>query len=116
MAKVPNITNAEIADAKLTGYLLSSVHPDGGPKAKFLASFGFVPANASQLRAALLAHAAANNAAAPQQTDFGVIYEVVGRLQTPDNRNPVVKVVWMIDTGTQRPRLITLVPSEEPKP
>ena len=114
MPKVPNFADAYASDWKLAGYLLALEHPDGGPKARFLASFGFLAANVNDLRLALFAHIASFEASASHATDFGMIYEVTGRLQTPDRRNPVVKVVWMIDTGNHRPRLITLIPSEEP--
>jgi putative transcriptional regulator len=41
---------------------------------------------------------------------FGILYEIEGPLPSPDGRNPLVRVIWMIDTGALDPRLITLVP------
>jgi hypothetical protein len=45
-----------------------------------------------------------------KETAYGVRYEVSVNLLTPINRQLLVKIVWQIDTGTDFPRLITLVP------
>jgi hypothetical protein len=116
MAKLPNLRSCQISDAKLTGYFLSDTHPDGAPKARFLCSFGFSATAPETLRNALRAHAAAHNVSDWRVTEFGTIYETDGQLVSPDGQNPFVRVVWMIDIGTDRPRLITVVPSEEPSP
>ena len=113
MAKLPNFTLCYVPDAKLSDYLLSSEHPDGAAKAKFLKSFGFTRSDPQVLRIALLAHATNHGVADSRQTDFGVIYEVDGEINSPDGRNPFVRVVWTIDSGTDQPRLVTLVPVKD---
>jgi hypothetical protein len=109
---LPNHAKSRVPDAKLTGYLLAREHIDGGPKARFFERFGFSHLEPDQLRLALLAHAGANEVSASRKTDFGQIYEVNGRLNTPDGRNPFVLVAWMIEDGDDRPRLVTAVPSK----
>lgn len=110
MPRLPNLDQLDIPDAKLSAYLLALSHPEGGPKARFLARFGFTFASPDILRQALFAHATANDIEAQRNTAFGAVFEVRGPLPSPDGRNPVVVVVWMIEHGASYPRLLTLVP------
>lgn len=114
MAIMPNAANCQVPVAKLLGYLLSHAHPDGAPKAKFLESFGFSRQHPNVLSAALLAHSVTFDVASERQTEYGQMFEIIGRIGSPDGRNPFVKVVWMIADDDDRPRLVTLVPSQEP--
>lgn len=116
MPQLPNVNRAIIDPRKIADYLLDDTHPDGGPKARFLKRFGFSSNDPGSLRDALLSHAGRYDVSAEHVTKFGVIHEVVGRLETPDRRNPIVKVVWMTGTGADWPRLITLVPKKGQKP
>jgi hypothetical protein len=108
---LPNVQKAFVQREKLAEYLLDLAHKDGGPKAAFLLGFGFKLAEWKTLRAALLEHARTHDVVRKRVTNFGEIFEVVGELSTPDGRNPTIKSVWMIDHGTDAPRLITLMPS-----
>jgi hypothetical protein len=110
VAKLPHIDSAVVEDAKLTDYLLALHHPRGAAKARFLMSFGFSQDRPEALRAAFLAHAGQAEVVASQDTDFGTILEIEGPLPSPDGRNPAVRAVWFLDTGTVAPRLITMVP------
>ncbi|MGQ0671307.1 MAG: DUF6883 domain-containing protein [Hyphomicrobium sp.] len=113
MSGLPNPTAAVISDKKIVGYLLSPSHPEGTPKSKFFEKFGFSCVDPEALRHALLAHARRGKVIGMKTTEYGTIYEVNGRIESPDSRNPWVLVVWMIDVGTNWPRLITAVPSED---
>jgi hypothetical protein len=115
MPKLPSHQSAEIAERKLAHYLLEKSHPDGGPKAWFLEKFGYTIISADLLRSALLQHAAANDIDVQRTTPFGTVYELVGRLSTPDGRNPMVRSVWIIDRNGATPRFVTLVPARERK-
>ena len=110
MAYLPEIDAAVVADAKLVDYLLNSAHPRGAAKARFLEAFGFSPLRPEELRRALLEHARQNEISTTQQTNFGLIFVIAGELPSPDGRNPLVRAVWMLDTGATAPRLITMVP------
>lgn len=116
MAQLPHSDRCFVADAKLVSYLLSDTHPEGAPKSTFLKLFGFAALSPEVLRRALIGHARSNVVAASRDTEFGTIFEINGRLTSPDGRSPWVLVVWMIDSGTEFPRLITAVPSQEPRP
>jgi hypothetical protein len=108
--KIPYVSASVVPDRKLSGYLLATTHPDGAAKARFLLRFGFAISNSDQLRQALLDHVRMYDVAATHQNAYGVIYEVLGPLASPDGRNPVLKTVWMIDAGSSIPRFITVVP------
>lgn len=108
--KLPNAKQAIIAPQKITHYLLNTTHPRGGPKAAFFLHFGFSVAQWEQLAEALLQHATMHSVATTLETPEGIHYVIDGALLTPDERNPVVRAVWTIDTGSMRPRLITAHP------
>ena len=44
------------------------------------------------------------------ETEFGTRYTIEGMLRTPDGRRPLVRVVWFVDKGDNRPRLVTAYP------
>ena len=114
MAGLPNADRAFIAPEKITKYLLSRTHPRGQDKAAFFESFGFTLLAWEDLRDALLKHAVRGAMIATETTMYGEVYEVNGRLESPDRRNPFAKVVWMVRVAEDFPRLVTAVPSEEP--
>ncbi len=111
MAKLPSYELAIIDERKLTAYLLDRAHRFGGPKAVFFESFGYSAENWQVLRDAILAHAGDHEVDQSQPTRHGQVYEVVGPLAAQDGRSPLVRVVWMIRNGEDRPRLVTVVPS-----
>jgi hypothetical protein len=110
MPLLPNADRAFVAPRKITHYLLAHDHPKGGAKAAFFESFGFAMDRWQELSEALLAHAAANPVVAVHSTSSGTKYEISGPLPAPDGRTPIVKSVWIIDTGSTAPRFITAVP------
>jgi hypothetical protein len=109
--KLPNVDSAVVRREKLIDYLLDTGHSVGGPKAMFLQRFGYNRDNWTVLRHALLQHARLCDVVDARHADHGVYFEIVGPLSTPDGRNPSIRVVWLIDTGAEAPRLITIVPS-----
>jgi len=115
VAKLPNIEEAVVQDAKLTEYLLNPAHPRGAAKASFLARFGFDAGRPELARAAFLEHARQYDISASHQTRFGTIFEVDGPLPSPDSRNLDVRTVWMLEVGATAPRLITMVPRPRPR-
>ena len=99
--RLPNAEHAIIQDSKIDRYLLSKTHPEGAPKAKFFEGFGFTRDDLDILRRALLDHAAGGIVVATKTTLFGTIYEVNGRIESPDGANPWLRVIWMIDEGAE---------------
>lgn len=111
--RLPGVTACWVPDLKLTGYLLSVSHEDGSGKAKFFESFGFAQDRPEQLRSALIDHASAHDVVSQRDTEFGTMFEIVGRIRSPDGRDPVVLVVWIIENNDDRPRLVTAIPARE---
>jgi hypothetical protein len=108
--KLPNAEKAVVAERKLTSYLLDETHPSGKHKAAFFKRFGFETEKWTVLKMALLQHATAHEIAGTLRTEEGTHYVLEGDLQTPDGRNPQVRSVWAIDTGSDVPRFITAYP------
>jgi hypothetical protein len=110
--KLPNLHLAQISKDKIVGYLLSPTHRRGKSKHDFFVRFGFKPEAWEQLAEALTQHASDNEVTTQRQTVFGVSYVIDGALPCPDGRQPLVRVVWFIDLGSDVPRLVTAYPHE----
>jgi len=44
---------------------------------------------------------------------MGIKYIVDGRLSTPSGKKVTVRTVWIVDKGSENPRLVTAYPGEE---
>ncbi len=91
-------------------YLLNQEHPRGKDKAAFFTRFGFSVAEWKVLAEALVTHAEAHEVSDTLHTAEGSHYVIEGELQTPDGRNPAIRTVWVIDTGSEIPRFVTAYP------
>jgi hypothetical protein len=109
--RLPNAERAFVDSAKLTEYLLNPDHPVGGDKAAYFARFGFHRSACRVLEIALLAHVVDGDLVEDSETLYGLQYAVEGRLVTPDQRNPIVRTVWMVAFGEDRPRFATAYPA-----
>lgn len=99
-----------IAREKIVEYLLNDAHPIGGPKARFLTSFGFSRDRPRELADALVTHPSAPQHSALDESTGGrlkLIYE--GPIPSPDGRSPNVRAVWMLE-GDGTARFVTCVP------
>lgn len=113
MSMNENLPNAEasFADAsKLTDYLLSNSHPEGKAKAKFFTAFGFCVEAADQMKDALLKHGRTRPVIQQTESKHGVKYVVECGIETPDDRNPCIRTVWIVEVGQTSPRLVTAYP------
>ena len=108
--RLPNAEHARVDRAKVVDYLLSPEHREGGPKAGFFLRFGFTRQRWEDLADELLAHAVSHEVVRVVPTEHGIRYVLDGILETPDGRNPTVRVVWQIDDEDDVPRLITAYP------
>ena len=108
--KVPNTEAALVPEGKLTAYLLSRSHPAGRRKAAFFLRFGFKTDDWHVLADALVRHAATHEVAAIEESAFGTRYVVEGPIESPDGRDPAIRVVWFTEKGETRPRLVTAYP------
>lgn len=67
------------------------------------------------LAEALREHGMAHPITKTVESPHGTRYCVDGKIESPDRRNPCVRSVWMLETGTTTPRLITAFPLEVPE-
>ena len=110
MALLPNAINARVEDSKLHDYLLSLTHPEGAAKARFYAAVGYTLRNAEELRAELIRIAREFDVVETFPDDFGVKYVVEGILHDTGGRGIPLLTVWVVDNGTDFPRLVTAYP------
>ena len=108
--KLPNSEEAYVAQEKITHFLLRHNHKYGQSRARFFSRFGFHLDRWQELADALLNQGTRHEVVDVIEIDIGIKYVVDGEIETPDGRNPLVRTVWMVDTGTDRPRLITAYP------
>jgi hypothetical protein len=107
--KLPDKESAVVAKRKVVEYLLSSTHEDGRSKADFFRRFGFRLDRWQELATALKLHAVTHAVSKIVSTDYGVRYIIVGELETPDGRRPMVRSVWFIEKDGP-PKLVTAYP------
>ena len=108
--ELPFIDSLRVDQSKITGYLLNEA--TGRGKATFFLRLGFRPDDLETLVAALKAQARDNPVVSVVDSPYGKRYSVDGTVATPDNRQPRprVRTVWILETGTEVPRLITAHP------
>ena len=111
--KLPNRAHAAIPDAKIAHYLLDPEHEDGGPKADFFIKQGFNPAEWPRLATFLLHHAETHEVNRTVLTPFGLKYIIDGVMEMPSGQFCLIRVVWIIKTREDFPRLVTAYPLEE---
>ncbi len=92
---------------KITEYLLNDDHIDGGPKSKFLKSFGFSQSDVDALKAALENHPVDHEVTNIIATEWGTKFIVECSIRTPDGRNPCIRTVWQQDGNRGGPRFVT---------
>jgi hypothetical protein len=92
----PGADDAEIDEAKILGYLLSTTHQAGQSKAAFFRKHGFTAERWQRLAAALRAQAKAGTVTAIKATPYGMRYVVDGPLLAPDGTSLNVRTVWFI--------------------
>jgi hypothetical protein len=108
--RLPEHADAVVSREKIADYLLSVAHPDGSSKAVFFRGLGFSGEAWEVFREALLRHAAEHEVTRVETSPFGTRYVVEGVLHAPDGRQPFVRVVWFVDSGSKVPRLVTAYP------
>ena len=113
--KLPNLERASVRTGKISDYLLSATHPTGRHKARFFERFGFSHSSPEALIQSLIEHARSNEVSVVEQTAFGTRYTVDGALNSPDGRNPRLRVIWFTESGSDSPNFVTAYPVSEPK-
>ncbi len=108
--KLPNRERAIVAREKLTDYLLNTKHRRGGSKAQLLRQFGYSAENWKRLASDIRTYHLEAEIDRVRHTPYGVRYEIVAELLTPQGRGLLMRTIWQIDVGNDAPRLITMIP------
>jgi len=108
--KLPNADNAIVSREKVADYLLNARHPDNGGKADFFIQLGFRREQWEILAAALRTMAVASDVAATSESPHGKKYVLLGRIQSPGGKSPLVQTIWIVDKGLEQARLVTAYP------
>jgi len=111
--RLPNANLALVERQKIVEYLLNREHPDNGGKADFFMALGFRANDWETMSAALRALAINFSVSRSMESEHGKKYIVDGAIETPVGKAPMVRTVWIIDTGETIPRLVTAYPYEE---
>jgi len=109
--KIPNNEYSLVADNKITDYLLSETHEIGKHKAEFFKRFGFSLNEIDTFKYSLIQHSIDRDIVETKHSNFGVKYELKCEFKTPDDRNPCIKTVWIVENGHEEPKLITAYPA-----
>lgn len=88
-------------------------HPDNGGKAEFFESLGFRRKEWKALAAVFLALARREEIAESLESPHGRKYVIVGRIESPGGKSPLVKTIWIVDAGLETPGLVTAYPHNE---
>ena len=108
--RVPNADRAIIAADKLNAYLLNMSHKRGPQRRGCCSAWGTGPTLPSVLESDLRAQHLSLEAVRTHKNAYGVVYEIVGPIRTPNGNRVQFCSVWQIDTGTDVPRFITMYP------
>lgn len=105
--KLPNFEKAFIAITKLRDYSLNPEHESGGHKGRvFRAALGIAQDDAEWLRGELLRIVREVDAVEAELGPFGQKY-VIDAEVTFDHRTAIVRSAWIIENGTDFPRLVS---------
>ena len=110
--RLPNAERALIDRTKLEGYLLSTSHPIGRFKARFLAALGFTADHWEVLEQALREQHLHQDAEAGMQDEQGQRFSIRAILRGPTGASEMVVSVWFMRTGEDHARFVTAYPGE----
>jgi hypothetical protein len=114
IARLPNADSVHIDRRKVVDYLLNAEHPDNAGKARFFAGLGFTREDPERLEQALRALAREGRLTNVRRTGHGVKYLVEGHLSPyTGGAGRLLRSIWIIDAGNDRPRLVTAYPRKE---
>jgi hypothetical protein len=111
--KLPNAHLAIVDREKVTKYLLNPAHPDNGGKAAFFTALGFEPGAWPVFAQALRGLAETGIVKKTVDSVHGRKYIVDGQIEPALGTPRAVRSVWIVDRGSQAPRVVTAYPHEE---
>jgi hypothetical protein len=108
ISELPYRDRLRVDQAKIVDYLLSVTNGRG--KAAFFLDLGFRIESWPVMADALMQHARTHPVAATVASRWGTRYSVDGVLEAPSGRSVHVRAVWIVEPGSEQPRLITAHP------
>jgi hypothetical protein len=111
--KLLNANKAVAEREKIADYLLNPAHPDNGGKAEFFEKLGFRRNEWETLASAFLALARKAEVARCLKSPHGQKYVIVGRIESPGGKSPLMQTIWIVDSGLDVARLVTAYPHKE---
>ena len=108
--KLPNADKAIVEHEKVAGYLLNAAHPDNGGKADFFIQLGFSREQWKTLAAAVKALTVESEVTLCTESPHGKKFVLIGRIQSPGGKSPLVQSIWIVDKGRDTARLVTAYP------
>lgn len=104
---IPNAERAFIDTAKIAAYCLDETHSVGEHKARvFLSALGLRREDAGELSAALINAVRSVDCIVGEFNEYGQRY-VVNFEMDRNGRKATIRSVWIVETGTDFPRLVT---------
>jgi len=113
MAQIPNYEKAIIEPVKLQDYVLSDAHPIGRFKATLFRQMGYTRENWEQFAEDIHTQHLPLDAELGEKTKYGQKYIITGDIMGPSGKAIKLKSIWIILTGEELPRFITIYPGEE---
>ena len=110
---IPNVANCIVEPEKVRDYLLNLSHPAGKGKAAFFATMGFRQPDWDVLATALGQMVRNSPVTISMTSRHGQKSIVDGALVAATGQLPLIRTVWVVDTGTDRPRLVTAYPMNQ---
>ncbi|HEV2294474.1 MAG TPA: hypothetical protein VGR35_11510 [Tepidisphaeraceae bacterium] len=107
---LPNAHRAIVEREKIIEYLLNGAHPDNGGKARFFTAVGFTVSAWEALADALRDMALNTPIASRAESVHGQRFILEGELLTPSGKTPRVRSIWIMECGSDLPRLVTGYP------
>lgn len=108
IATLPFVDRALVEQNKIVDYLLNPAKSRG--KAEFFLGFGFSVDAWQVMAKALVEHGKSGIVSSVVESEYGTRYSIDGTLETPAGRRPRMRTVWIVENGTDCPRLITAYP------
>jgi Phage minor capsid protein 2. len=105
-----NYEQADIPEKKITKYALNKNHRGTGKDkaVAFEQALGYNLSNYEDLIEAIKANLPQSNAVVKGQDSYGTRYEVKMTLTGPNGKSAPVTTGWIIDKGSNKPRLVTV--------
>lgn len=101
-----------ISDDKLLKYLLSGSQIRSTDKSKLFLWLGFTTESYLLLKHELLTIATLNEVDAIKENEYGIIYIINGKVQTPSGRSILLQTVWHVLDESKIARFVTAYPKK----